>query len=178
MKAGKYRQTTKQRNNMNRNISKKEAASLSRVEHIREEMKRAAEYDQSPRKPLSLAQRFRVEAITKIPAPAVSEVLLPCGSRFPHAASAQGSVPRKSNPYHQMMSPEALSEAIASELRNTKCDVGEDKGKRLLSLFGDLAAQSPNIKKLSSLHKRVLSTVFGTNYFKNMQGGKASNKKQ
>jgi hypothetical protein len=71
-----------------------------------------------------------------------------------------------------MMSPQALSESIASGLRNIKCENGEDKGRRLLSLFGDLAAQSPNIKKLSALHTRVLKAVFGDNHFRNVRGGK------
>ena len=45
-------------------VKRKTTKTLSRVEQLREEAKRAAEYGQTPKRPLSLAPRFRVESRT------------------------------------------------------------------------------------------------------------------
>jgi hypothetical protein len=149
--------------------TKKVQGPLTRVEHIKEETRLAAEFGQAPRRPLSVASNFRTEGLQRLAPPLprrcmnVKEVMT--------AAPAVG--PRANNAFVSVGRQGTLLAAIEDVVKRI------DDGNRsllvpvLLDHYGDFAAQAQDADQLKALQKRVMTAAFGDDYFKQMQGGNA-----
>jgi hypothetical protein len=146
---------------------------MGRNEQIREESRRALEYGQSPRTPISLAPRFRVEGLTPVLV-SHAAVITPSSCEDAYKANFQSSVPRRSNPYAALPSADILTSTIEGHLAMLTPANHKELAPRILSYFGDLAAQVRDVQSIESLHKRVLLAVFGEGYFKNSGGREGS----
>ncbi len=147
-----------------------ELTNLSRIEHIKEETRRALEYSQTPRLPLSLAPRFRVEGITPM-------FLSPSSTLGPSYEEARKNdldfreaILRSTNPYIQLSPPHILRAAIESDLKMLTPENRDVIIPRILGQLGDFASQVPDVKTVEELHKQVLIATFGEEYFKNSKG--------
>ncbi|MCP4427811.1 MAG: hypothetical protein GY803_25290 [Chloroflexi bacterium] len=147
---------------------------LSRVDHIREESKRALEYGQSPRRPISLAQNFRVEGIMPVPMSPTSTIAPSFEEAFKNDFDFKGSIPRAENSHVRLASTDALCTAIEANLERLDPKNRGELVPQILALFGDVASQIQDVKRFESLHKRVLIAAFGEGYFKNMGGREGS----
>lgn len=147
---------------------------LSRVDHIREESKRALEYGQSPRSPISLARNFRVEGIVPMPLSPASTIAPSCEEAFKNDYDFMGSIPRAENPYIHLANTDALCTMIEANLERLDPNNRGELVPQILAQFGDVASQIQDVKRLESLHKRVLIAAFGESYFKNMGGREGS----
>lgn len=82
----------------------------------------------------------------------------------------QVAIPRSVNPYLELASPEALQLTIESELEMLTPSNREILLPRILEQLGDMASQLPDVESTKDLHKKVLTKVFGEEYFKNVKG--------
>jgi len=147
---------------------------LSRVDHIKEESRRALEYGQSPRCSISLAPKFRVEGIMPMPLSPASTIAPSCEEAFKNDFDFKGSIPRAENPYIHLANADALCAMIEANLERLDPKNRVDLVPQILALFGNVASQIQDVKRLESLHKRVLIAAFGEGYFKNMGGREGS----
>lgn len=156
---------------MNTEERKQEDASvpLSRSEHIKEETRRALAFGQSPKKPLSLARRFRVEGVTRMEPPAD----VARGEELPVMQVAPMAAPRTGNPYAQLAEPASLLSEIDELLQRIDDGNRTQLTPRLLDLYGDFAAQVTDPAQLQALQQRVVGAAFGARYFTQSTGGSA-----
>jgi hypothetical protein len=147
---------------------------LSRVDHIREEAKRAAEFARAPTRPISMAPRFRVEGLAPMPLSPAATISPNCDEAFKNDFDFKAAVPRSDNPFVRRMNPEVLCSAIEADLQRLDDGNRSDLVPQLLEHFADLAFQSRDVQGLETLHRRVLIAAFGEGYFKNMGGREGS----
>lgn len=133
---------------------------LNRADRIREEAKRAMEFGQSPKRPLSLHPNMRVEGLAAAPRPQCSGEIAP-GEEFLKLSRVKIVGSRTANPFIRKESPRYLAEQIDRELkRSANPQVGN-----LLEMLASLTSTDPNGERTEALRRRVLSRVFGERYF-------------
>lgn len=152
----------------------KNQSKMSRVEHIREESKKALEFGQSAGSDIPLAENFRVEGLAAIPfsqnpnlLPHVEATLFPKGNR-------QGIL-AVSNPFRRLQKPELLVDLIEAQIANLDGSNSAEDTNQLTGLFSDLSAQTTEYKNIEKLHRKMLTSVFGKDYFTNGGAAKARN---
>jgi hypothetical protein len=146
---------------------------LSRSERIREELRRAGEFGQSPRRPISVARNFRIESLTRVlVAPPVAECNAPASRLV-----ARPIAPRRGNPYANLAHSGTLLAAVEDGLKRLPHAAREQLIPTLLADYGDYSAQAKDPEQLKALQQRVLQAVFGEDFFKNMRGASAKEHK-
>jgi hypothetical protein len=134
---------------------------LSRAERIREEAKRAQEFGQTPKRPLSLHPNFRVEGLTAASRPQCSADSAP-GEQFLKLSRVKIGSSRSSNWLVPKESPGYFKEQIESELKRAH---DPQNASKLLELLSGLTNVDPRSQATDSLRRRVLNQVFGQSYF-------------
>ncbi|HVB72849.1 MAG TPA: hypothetical protein VNE38_04770 [Ktedonobacteraceae bacterium] len=142
---------------------------MSRDEQIKQETQLALEHNLSPHSPVSLDRNFRVEGITPTMLSSSSTLIPSFEVACRNDLDFQDAIPRSVNPYRQLASPEALRMLIESELKSLTSENRELLLPRILEQLGDAASQLPDAESIASLHKKVLITMFGEEYFKNVK---------
>jgi hypothetical protein len=133
---------------------------LNRSDRIREEAKRAAEFGQSPKRPLSLHPNMRVEELAAAPRPRYSGEIVP-GEEFLKLSRVKIVGSRSANPLIPKESPRYLAQQIDRELKRS---VNPPAGN-LLDMLGSLTSVDPHGEATEALRQRVLGKVFGERYF-------------
>jgi len=160
-------------------VKRKTTKTLSRVEQLREEAKRAAEYGQTPKRPLSLAPRFRVESRTPTAFSAGSTMLPTYDVAARNDADFQigvtASALRKTAidvPAVGALEPKVLREVIRANAELLGPENRDQIVPRLLSQVRALAAQAKDGKHIAAVQKRISKAMFGPVEFKDIKGKK------
>ena len=141
---------------------------LSRAERIREEAKRALEFGQVPKRPMSLHDRFRVEALTPV-RPMDVRVLRPGQQRARVDQNVQRVMSRSANQFLQPPNADYLRVAVEAELKGLTANNQPERGTRILRLMSELLSATPHDETAHLLHRKVMTTLFGEEYFKSEQ---------
>ena len=134
-----------------------EIKKLSRPERIREEAKRALEYGQAPKQPLSLHPTFRVEGLTST----APRVLHGPGTRFLEASRVKVVRSREGHPLLPKESATYLAARIEGELHRLTPENRSQHAAELLGLLSQLHLASPHDQSWQALRRRVLAALFG-----------------
>jgi len=134
-------------------------ARMGRAERIREETKRALEYGQSPKRPLSLNANFRVEGLAAVTPPAMEAP----GARFLELSRMKVVTSRAENQLLRQETAASLTARIDSELQRLTQDNRQEKAGELLDLVAQLQIADPHGEGTATLHRKVLAAVFGEN---------------
>ena len=135
---------------------------LGRAERIREEAKRALEYGQIPKRPLSLHPTFGAEGLTFV-APFGGP---PPGARFLELARMKVVTTRDGNPLLRKENPSYLSARIDGELERLTPANRAQHASELLDLIGQLHIADPHGQSALALHRKALSALFGERFLK------------
>jgi hypothetical protein len=138
---------------------------LSRSERIREEAKRALEFGQAPKRPLSLQPNFRVEGLAAAPRPQCSAENGP-GEQFLNLSRVKVVSSLSSNPFTPKENAAYLTEQIQHELGRSS---GQKQSSKLLDLLSRLTNAAANSQTTETLRRKVLSHVFGEHYLQSEQ---------
>lgn len=160
-------------------VERKTTKTLSRAEHLREEAKRAAEYGQTPKRPLSLAPRFRVEGRTPTVFSAGSTMLPTHDVAARNDADFQIGVTASALreaaidiPALGTLKPEVLREVIRANAELLGPKNRDEIVPQLLSQIRALAAQVKDGKRIAAVQKRISKAMFGPVEFKDIKGKK------
>jgi hypothetical protein len=160
-------------------VKRKTTKTLSRAEQLREEAKRAAEYGQTPKRPLSLAPRFRVEERTPTAFSAGSTMLPTYDVAARNDADFQigvtASALRKASidvPAVGALETKVLHEVIRANAELLGPENRDQIVPRLLSQVRALAAQAKDGKRIAAVQKRISKAMFGPVEFKDIKGKK------
>jgi hypothetical protein len=134
---------------------------LSRSDQIREESKRALEFGQAPKRPLSLNANFRVAGLTAAPRPHCSPESAP-SEAFLNSSRVKIVSSSNSNPLIPKVNPRYLAEQIEYELQRAG---DPQRAGKLLDLMSNLTSVDPNSQTTGALRRRVFTHVFGERYF-------------
>jgi hypothetical protein len=134
---------------------------LSRSEQIREESKRALEFGQSPKRPMSLNTNFRVAGLTAAPHPHCSPESAP-SEVFLNSSRVRIASSSNANPLIPKVNPRYLAEQVEHELQRAG---DPQRAGKLLDLMGGLTSVDPNSQSTGALRRRVFTHVFGERYF-------------
>jgi hypothetical protein len=138
---------------------------LSRTDRIREEAKRALEFGQAPKRPLSLQPNFRVEGLAAAPRPQCAAENAP-GEQFLSLSRVQVVSSLSTNPFVAKENPTYLAEQIQHELGRSS---GQKQNSKLLDLLSRLTNAAANSQTTETLRRKVLSHVFGERYLQSEQ---------
>ncbi len=159
--------------------TRKTTKTLSRIEHIRKEAKRAAEYGQTPKRPLSLAPRFRVEGRTPTAFSAGSTTLPSYEVAVRNDADFQIGVTASALrdtaigiPAVGALDPKVLRDVIRANAELLRPENRDQIVPRLLSQVGALAAQAKDGKRITAVQKQISKVMFGPVEFKDIKGKK------
>jgi len=141
---------------------------LSRTERIREEAKRALEFGQSPKRPISLHSRFRVEALTSV-TPIQGRILRPEQQRVRVDQNVQRVMSRSANKLIQPASVDYLRVAIEAHLKSLTSNTNPELSAKILRLTGELLSVAPNDETTRLLQRKVVTRLFGEEYFQSEQ---------
>lgn len=152
----------------------KNQSKMSRVEHIREESKKALEFGQSAGSDIPLAENFRVEGLAAIPFSQNPNLMAHAESSLFPKGNHQGIL-AVSNPFRKLHKPELLVNLIESQIANLDGSNSDENTNQITKLFADLSAQTTEYKNIEKLHRKMLTSVFGKDYFTNGGAAKARN---
>ena len=160
-------------------VRRKTTKTLSRIEQIREETKRAAEYGQTPKRPLSLAPRFRVERRAPTAFSARSTVLPAYDVAARNDADFQIGVTASALrdtaidiPAVGALDPKVLREVIRAKAVLLGPENRDEIVPQLLSQIRALAAQAKDGKRIAAVQKQISRAMFGPVEFKDIKGKK------
>lgn len=146
----------------------------SRIDKIREETKRAAEFGVQPPSFIPLGKNFRTEGIAAIPYSHDQSLPAALPVSFNHQGTVSGILTGQ-KPVLATASPKVLTELIKYHLETLNDANRGQIVPELLKAFSDLAAQVKDPKTIEPLHKQVATAAFGPEYF--TRGGEAKAKK-
>ncbi len=159
--------------------TRKRTEYLSRIEQLREEAKRAAEFGQTPKRPLSLAPRFRVEARMPMAFSAGSTMLPTHDDAVRNDGDFQIGVTAAALrdtaikiPTAGALDPKVLREVIRANAELLGPENRDEIVPQLLSQIRALAAQVKDGKRIAAVQKRISKAMFGPVKFKNIKGKK------
>lgn len=159
--------------------TRKKTKTLSRTEHIREEAKRAVEYGQTPKRPLSLAPRFRVEARAPTAFSAASTMLPTYDVAARNDADFQVGVTTAALrdtmidiPAVVALDPKVLREVIRANAGLLGPENRDEIVPQLLSQVRAFAAQVKDGKRIAAVQNRISKAMFGPIKFKDIKGKK------
>ena len=138
---------------------------LGRAERVREEAKRALEYGQVPKRPLSLHPTFRVEGL----APTAPPSMPPPGARFLELARMKVVTTREANPLLRKENTSYLTARIEGELQRLTPANRTHRASELLDLVGLLQTAEPHGQAALALRRKVLTALFGEHFLKSEQ---------
>jgi hypothetical protein len=138
---------------------------LSRAERIREETKRALEYNQVPKRPLSLHPTFRVEGLVRV-APITGR---PPGARFLELARMKAVSSRHDNPLLRKENASYLTARIDGELQRLTPATRAQHAAELLDFIGQLQIADPHSQSTLALRRKTLIALFGERLLKSEQ---------
>jgi hypothetical protein len=134
---------------------------LNRSDRIREEAKRALEFGQTPKRPLSLHPNMRVEGLTAAPRPQCSADNAP-GEEFLKSSRVKIVSSRSANPLIAKQSTHFLAEQIQHELKRA---TDPQQAAKVLEMLNSLTNADPHGETTQALRRKVLGRVFGERYF-------------
>jgi hypothetical protein len=158
------------------------AKDLSRNDHIKEEARRALEFGQTPKRPVSVDAKFRVEGLVATTPPSPE----PPGARFLDNARMEILTSRSDIPavLQSNDSAEVLASLIESQLQRIAPDDTDDRAGAVLDNLARLQHADPR-STTATLRRKVFSALFGDAYAKSEQnltsdstaavGGRAAN---
>jgi hypothetical protein len=138
---------------------------LGRAERIREEAKRALEYGQVPKRPLSLHPTFRVEGLT----PTAPTAMPAPGARFLELARMKVVTTREGNPLLRNENASYLTARIEGELERLTPASRMHRSAEMLDLVGQLQSADPHRQAALALRRKVLVALFGERFLQSEQ---------
>ncbi len=139
-----------------------EVQHLSRAEHIREEARRALEFGLTPRRPISLAPRFRVEGLAQTAPPRTEGP----GARFHELSRVKVVASRAGNPLFQEESASLLTAQVRDELKRLDPANRTARAEKVLELLARLQIADPHGEAASALRRKALTALFGERFLK------------
>jgi hypothetical protein len=137
---------------------------------IAEEIQSAAKFGYTPETPFPLNERFRVEGLTAV-AP-TSSLANEAPSMMPSATRA--GMLRINNPFRDLSSEEEIRSNLNRLLTRLAREGRDDYKQDILEQYMAFAATVSDEKKISAVEKQIFPAVFGADYVKNTEGGRAS----
>jgi len=157
--------------------TRKKTEYLSRIDQFREESKRAAAYGQTPKRPLSSAPRFRVEARMPTAFSAGSTMLPTHDDAVRNDTDFQIGVTVAALrdtaidiPTIGALDPKVLREVIRANTELLGPENRDEIVPQLLSQIRALAAQVKDGKRITAVQKRISKAMFGPVKFKDIKG--------
>lgn len=139
---------------------------LSRNDHIKEEARRALEFGQAPKRPVSVDAKFRVEGLVATTPPNPE----PPSPRFLDNARVEILASRSDIPaaLQSNDSPEALASMIESQLQRMAPGDADDRADAVLDSLARLQHADPR-STTTTLRRKVFAALFGDAYAKSEQ---------
>ena len=137
-----------------------ETSKLTRLEKIKLEAEKAFEYHQQI-VDISLHENFRVEISPQDPHNSVLSK-----SSFLLGGNKHGMLGGK-NPYLILKSEKHLMECLKGDLELAEKNPSQEIKDRILASFQQLTNQYKSKQVTQEFHEKVLTSVFGSCYFKN-----------
>ncbi len=142
----------------------------SRIEKVREEIKKATAFGLQPPSFIPLGKNFRTEGLMPVLF-SHDTLVVPDGNATLNSLENKSGILADKEPKPLVFSPKILTELIRYQLEAISDHNHGEIAPQVLKLFSELSSQVRDYSTIASLHKEVLTKVFGTDYF--TKGGEA-----
>lgn len=157
--------------------TRKATDTLSRIEQIHEETKRAAEYGRIPKRPLSLAPRFRIEGRrpTQFSAnstiPPTHDIAVRNDADFQIGVTVSALRDTAINiPTVGALDPKVIREVTRVNAALLRLENRDEIVPILLAQLRALGAQTKDQKRIAAVQEQISKAMFGTVSFKDIKG--------